>query len=143
MLHDSRSLIVFIFVLLKLTLADDELSPPPLKKPSSSGHLHHHHRKKETTRKAKDHDFNCRLDLMPLQEELLFAPPPESSFDAATGAIDVPQNNHVNYHGKAFDLYLWPKTKDGFVIVPYTIPRSSKFCEYNCITEKFCVWICQ
>lgn len=130
MLHDFRLLIIFVFVLIKLSgylIAADELSSsltPPPKKPTT--------RKKET-KKFKDHDFFCKLNLMPQQEELLFVPPPESSFDLATGAIDVPKSNHVNYHGTAFDLYLWPKTKDGFVVVPYSIPRGSKFCEYNLI----------
>lgn len=125
MLHDSRSIIIFIFVLVKLSaslIASDELSSLSLTTKKST-----HHRKRE---KTKDHDFNCKLDLMPEQEELLFAPPPESSFDAATGAIDVPtKSNFVNYHGKAFDLYLWPKTKEGFVVVPYAISRGSQFCE--------------
>lgn len=58
-------------------------------------------------------DFQCDLTLLPQQKKLMY-------FGARSdgSAADV-----------SYDLYRWPKNKDGYVIVPYTIPKSSKYCK--------------
>lgn len=67
--------------------------------------------------RAKDHvqhraDFQCDLTLLPQQKKLMY-------LSARSGASA----------DASYDLYRWPKNKDGFVIVPYAIPKSSKYCE--------------
>lgn len=66
--------------------------------------------------RAKDHvqnkpDFQCDLTLLPQQKKLMyFASRSGGSADAS------------------YDIYRWPKNKDGYVVVPYAIPKSSKYC---------------
>lgn len=59
-------------------------------------------------------DFQCDLTLLPQQKKLMY-------FGARSDAsADV-----------SYDLYRWPKNKDGFVIIPYSIPKSSKYCKLS------------
>lgn len=121
MLHDFRLLILLVFIVIKLSghlVAAGSWKPP--KKLDLNW-------KKE---KVKDADFHCVLDLTPEQKKAMYEP--ESSFDEATGALDAPKIS--NYRGKSFDVFHWPKSKTGIVIVPYSIPRGSKFCEYSTCT---------
>lgn len=57
-------------------------------------------------------DFHCDLTLLPQQKKLMY-------FGARSASADV-----------SYDLYRWPKDKDGYVIVPYTIMKSSKYCKF-------------
>lgn len=58
-------------------------------------------------------DFQCDLTLLPQQKKLMY-------FGARSDAsADV-----------SYDLYRWPKNKDGYVVVPYSIPKSSKYCKF-------------
>lgn len=59
-------------------------------------------------------DFQCDLTLLPQQKKLMYF----GARSDATGAADV-----------SYDLYRWPKNKEGFVIVPYSIPKSSQYCK--------------
>lgn len=58
-------------------------------------------------------DFQCDLTILPQQKKLMYF---GARSDAS--AADV-----------SYDLYRWPKNKDGYVIVPYSIPKSSKYCK--------------
>ncbi len=73
---------------------------------------------KKVVSRSKDHsydkdDFQCDLTLLPQQKKLMYF---GSRSDAS--AADV-----------SYDLYRWPKNKEGYVIVPYAIPKSSKYCK--------------
>jgi hypothetical protein len=123
MLHDIRFFILLVIIIvIKLSgqLASAAWKPP--KK------LDLNNWKKE---KVKDFDFHCVLDLTSEQKEWLYEP--ESSFDEATGALDAPPKQ-THFRGKSFDVFHWPKSKDGYVHVPYLIPRGSKFCKFSSFT---------
>lgn len=59
-------------------------------------------------------DFQCDLTLLPQQKKLMYF----GSRSDASASADV-----------SYDLYRWPKNKDGYVVVPYSIPKSSKYCK--------------
>lgn len=56
-------------------------------------------------------DFESDLNLMPQQKNMMY--------------------NKMRLHKKEalFDVYKWPKNFEGFVIVPYWIPRGALFCK--------------
>lgn len=54
-------------------------------------------------------DFNCDLQLLPQQQQLMY--------------VKV----RVKKSEASVDLYKWPKNKEGYVIVPYRISKS--YCE--------------
>lgn len=62
-------------------------------------------------------DFHCDLTLLPQQKKLMYF---GARSDVSSASADV-----------SYDLYRWPKNKEGFVVVPYTIPKSSKYCEFT------------
>lgn len=124
MLHDFRIFVLLVIIIvIKLS---GQLTTAAWKPPKK---LDLNNWKKE---KVKDPDFHCVLDLTPEQKEWLYEP--ESSFDEATGALDVPKKQ-TNFRGKAFDVFHWPKSKDGYVLVPYLIPRGSKFCKFSTLSS--------
>lgn len=61
-------------------------------------------------------DFQCDLTLLPEQKKRMYI---GSRSDASAASADV-----------SYDLYRWPKNKDGYVVVPYSIPKSAKYCEF-------------
>lgn len=64
------------------------------------------------TKVYKSNDFHCDLTLLPQQKKLMY-------FAARSDArADL-----------SYDLFRWPKNKNGHVIVPYAISRTSPFCK--------------
>jgi hypothetical protein len=124
MLYDFRIFVFSLIIVIKLCGQVTTAAWKPPKK------LDLNNWKKE---KVKDFDFHCQLDLTSDQKNWLYEP--ESSFDEATGALDVPKQ--TNFRGKAFDVFHWPKRKDGYVHVPYLIQRGAKFCKFSIIFLKF------
>lgn len=61
--------------------------------------------------RSSDNDFESDLYLMPQQKKMMYT--------------------SMRLHKKEalFDLYKWPKSYDGFVIIPYWISRGALFCK--------------
>ena len=68
---------------------------------------------KVKTKLSGMNDFHCNLHLMPQQQKMMYSE----------------YSNNVQKREVSFDLYKWPKNKDGLVIVPYYVSRTSLYCE--------------
>lgn len=56
-------------------------------------------------------NFQCDLTLLPQQKKLMY-------FGVRSASADV-----------SYDLFRWPKNKNGQVVVPYAISKTSHFCK--------------
>jgi hypothetical protein len=56
-------------------------------------------------------DFKCDLKLLPIQKSLMYG------------------NERIGNAEITYELYQWPKSRKGFVIVPYVISHVSGYCK--------------
>jgi hypothetical protein len=66
---------------------------------------------KKSHKSGSNNNFHCDLSLLPSQKKMMY------------------YGLQLRDTDSSFDIYKWPKNKDGFVIVPYWISRNSHYSE--------------
>lgn len=68
---------------------------------------------KKSHKLGPNNHFHCDLSLLPQQKKMMYYGLREQQTE------------------RSFDIYKWPKNKEGLVIVPYWISRNSQYSEWN------------